>query len=236
LLKECSLRIIHVLVIAEGKSECIFIRRILARYFLHHTGSRIILHAVQNETSFGYFGGVVNYPKLVQNINRQLGYHPFSYVTTFIDFYGLATIDFPFYAEVLEHSSDPYGQVARLESILSHAVGNHERFIPYLQLHEFEALYFADYERFLKIDPSWSKKQKHRIMEIVDKNPNPELINNSYDTAPSKRLRNILHYHKVQHTDLYQNAVRGQARFVIDHMRYKCPHFNVWIKKILELS
>ncbi len=230
------MRIINVLVVAEGKSECIFIRRILAKYFLRHSGVRIILHAVQNETSYGYFGGVVNYPKLVQNIIKQLEYHPFSYVTTFIDFYGLATIAFPFYEQVFEHSSDPYTQVAKLESILSHAVNNRKRFIPYLQLHEFEALYFADYERFLKIDPSWSKKQKHKILEIVEKNPNPELINNSYDTAPSKRLRNILHYHKVQHTDLYQNAMRGQASQVVDHMRYKCPHFNEWIKKILELS
>jgi hypothetical protein len=224
------------LVIAEGKSECIFIRRILARYFLHHSGSRIILHAVQNETSYGYFGGIVNYPKLVQNITRQLNYHPFSYVTTFIDFYGLATIEFPFYRQVLEHTSTPYEQTTRLEGILAHAIGNIERFIPYLQLHEFEALYFADYERFLKIDPKWTSKQKHRILEIVDRYPNPELINNSFETAPSKRLRHILHYHKVHHTDLYQNAVRLQAYQVVDHMRYKCPHFNEWIKKILELS
>ena len=223
-------------MLAEGKSECIFIRRILGRYFLHQTSARIILHAIQNQTSSGYFGGVVNYPKLVQNINRQLEYHPFSYVTTFVDFYGLATIEFPFYAQVLEHSSDPYRQVAKLESILSHTVGEHKRFIPYLQLHEFEALYFADYERFLKIDPSWSKRQKQKIIEIVDEHPNPELINNSYDTAPSKRLRNILHYHKVEHTDLYQNSVRGRARFVVDHMRYKCPHFNEWIKKLLKLA
>lgn len=230
------MRIINVLVIAEGKSECIFIRRILARYFLHYPSTRIILHAVQNETSFGYAGGVVNYSKLVQNINRQLEYHPFSYVTTFIDFYGLATIEFPFYEQVLEHSSDLYVQVARLESILAHTVEEPKRFIPYLQLHEFEALYFADYERFLTIDHNWSRKQKQKILEIVGKNPNPELINNGYATAPSKRLRSILHYHKVEHTDLYQNAVRGQVRFVIDHMRYKCPHFNQWIKKILKLA
>lgn len=225
-----------MIVIAEGKSECIFIRRILSRYFLHNNDTRIILHAVQNETSYGYFGGVVNYPRLVQNINRQLEYHPFSYVTTFIDFYGLANIEFPFYQQVLEHSSDPYAQAARLESILSHTVGEPARFIPYLQLHEFEALYFADYERFLNIDHNWSRKQKQKILEIIDKNPNPELINNGYATAPSKLLRSILHYHKVEHTDLYQNAVRSQARFVIDHMRYKCPHFNLWIKKILELA
>ena len=230
------MRVINVLVVAEGKSECIFIRKILARYFLHHFDTRIILHAVQNETSFGYFGGIVNYPKLIRNINRQLEYHPFNYITTFIDFYGLSTIEFPFYQQVLEHSSDPYGQVAKLESIISHAVGNPGRFIPYIQLHEFEALYFADYMRFLNIDRGWSRKQKYKILEIVDKYPNPELINNSYDTAPSKRLRNILHYHKVQHTELYQNEVRGQEQFVIDQMRDKCPHFNQWIKKILELK
>ena len=165
-------------MIVEGKSESIFMRRLLAHYLYRASNSRFILHVIQNETSSGYYGGVVNYAKLVRNIQRLLDEHPYGYVTTFIDFYGLSTIDFPFYEQIVKHSSDPYKQISRMEDILVHAVGNHKRFISYIQLHEFEALYFADYERFLMIDPSWSRKQKIKIMQIVSEYHNPELINN----------------------------------------------------------
>ena len=223
-------------MIVEGKSESIFMRRILAHYLYRASNSRFILHVIQNETSSGYYGGVVNYAKLIRNIQRLLDEHPYSYITTFIDFYGLATIDFPLYEQIVEHSSDPYKQVSRLEDILAHAVGNHKRFIPYIQLHEFEALYFADYERFLQIDPDWSRRQKIKIMQIVNKYHNPELINNSYATAPSKRLHKILGYNKVRDTDSYQRMFRNKSKEVINHMRYKCPHFNQWVKKLLVIA
>ena len=226
----------NLYIIVEGKSESIFMRRLLAHYLYQKSDSRFIVHVIQNETSSGYYGGVVNYAKLVRNIIGQLNKHPYSYVTTFIDFYGLASVDFPFYESVMTHSSDPYRRVSHLEDILAHAVGNHERFIPYIQLYEFEALYFADHERFLTIDTGWSRHQKSRIMQIVKKYHNPELINNSYKTAPSKRLHKILGYNKVRDTDLYQRMFRHKSKSVISQMRDRCPHFNQWIKKLLAVS
>jgi hypothetical protein len=226
---------INICVIVEGKSESIFIKRVLSKYFLHYN-SRMVLHVIQNETSSGYYGGVVNYAKLVDNIDLQLRLPRIDFVTTFIDFYGLSTIDYPLYLQIINQFDDPYLQVLGLEDVLLHSVLNSENFIPYIQLHEFEAFYFADYERFLTIDNSWTHRQRQKILEIVNAYPNPELINNGYKTAPSKRLRNILHYNKIKHANMYQEAVRGQSVAVINHMRYKCQHFNQWIKKLLDLS
>jgi hypothetical protein len=61
-------------------------------------------------------------------------------------------------------------------------VGN---FLPYFQKHEFEALLFANYAGFANIV---NDKQMAKIKDIIAQFPNPEDINQSPQTAPSKRL------------------------------------------------
>jgi len=58
-----------------------------------------------------------------------------------IDFYALPS-DFP-NCDACAHLRDPYQRVACVEKALADDIKYH-RFIPYIQLHEFEALIFAD--------------------------------------------------------------------------------------------
>ena len=57
------------------------------------------------------------------------------------DLYALPA-DFPGYAEA-RREVDPYGKVRILEDALGNDIAD-RRFIPYIQLHEFEALILAD--------------------------------------------------------------------------------------------
>ncbi len=60
--------------------------------------------------------------------------------TTMFDLYALPD-DFPGY-EAAKAIGEPYARVAALETAFAEAI-NDSRFIPYIQLHEFEALLFA---------------------------------------------------------------------------------------------
>ena len=61
------------------------------------------------------------------------------------------------------------------------------RFIPYIQLHEFEGLLFSDVSAFLNSFEE-SEFDYAELQATAEAFQSPELINNSPETAPSKRL------------------------------------------------
>lgn len=97
---------------------------------------------------------------------------------------------------------------------------NDRRFIPYIQLHEFEALLFSAPDGFkMYFDDNISEE----IQGIIDSFENPEEINSSPETAPSKRLIRIIpEYDKV----LYGNIVALEIGLPV--ILEKCPRFRTW--------
>lgn len=97
--------------------------------------------------------------------------------------------------------------------------------IPYIQLHEFEALLLSDPEKF-----DWQYIEHDRaiarLVELASRFPSPELINDGATTAPSKRIIDEIPEYE------YQKATAGPliARQVgIATMRERCPHFAEWL-------
>jgi len=104
---------------------------------------------------------------------------------------------------------------------------NNDRFIPYIQLHEFEGLLFSDINGFNYI-PNISANNKGQIQYIINHNPNPELINDGAATAPSVRLKNLIpRYKKTFHGPII--ALENGMPSIIA----KCPRFRNWINVIL---
>jgi hypothetical protein len=65
------------------------------------------------------------------------------------------------------------------------------------------------------------------LKSIIDSYPNPELINDGPETAPSKRLKNlILGYDKPLYGAYI--ALENGLNSVID----KCPRFRSWLQKL----
>ena len=69
------------------------------------------------------------------------------------------------------------------------ATSLNSRFVPYLQLHEFEALLFNDLQLFYQQVPSQDLVGVEELEEIFLKYPNPEMINSRKETSPSHRVK-----------------------------------------------
>ena len=154
-----------------------------------------------------------------------------TYITTMFDYYALDT-NFPGHNQ-LNAIPDIYKKVKHLEEKFRDDINSNlpntpnDRFIPYIQPHEFESLLFSDINEIVKADPDWNKKATliSSLSEIVNDYPNPEEINNSYNTSPSHRLAQILNLPK------YRKVLHGTAiakNIGIENIRQKCRHFDEW--------
>jgi Domain of unknown function (DUF4276) len=103
------------------------------------------------------------------------------------------------------------------------------RFIPYIQMYEFEGLLFSD---CFGLAVAISQRQMYRqLQDIRDEFLSPEDINDSYITAPSKRLRNMYPgYDKPIHGSL------ASLEIGIDTIRQECQLFDRWLQQLEGLS
>jgi hypothetical protein len=169
-----------VLILVEGPTEETFIRDTLAPYL----------------TTLGIY--IRTYGKVKNDILRLLTDTSAAAITTFFDYYGLPT-DFLGYNQCLA-ITQCHDRITLLENAFSENI-NDRRFIPYIQLHEFEALMFSSPREIAKVFPASNKECE--LQSIAAQFKTPEEINNSPVTAPSKRLLKLFRdYSKVIHGPL----------------------------------
>jgi Domain of unknown function (DUF4276) len=146
-----------------------------------------------------------------------------AWFTTMVDLYRLPS-DFPGIAES-RALADPVTKAEFLESRFSSDL-NHLRFVPYIQLHEFEALLFSDPQSFSIAFPGASTALAD-LEAIRRAFKTPEHINEGDDTSPSKQIRKLLpEYVKPLSGPLIAKQI-GLAR-----LRAECRHFNRWLERI----
>ena len=152
--------------------------------------------------------------------------------TTMFDLYALPE-DFPGFSES-SAIYDSYARVETIEKALSESFAE-KRFIPYIQLHEFEALLFCGINHLSKLYPGCEKRCE-QLSKDLQKIGNPELINNGPTTAPSKRIIKAIEGEKKTHYNYNKPATAKSVtkEIGIDELRDKCQHFNEWIEKLLE--
>lgn len=217
----------RVLILVEGQTEGIFVERVLTPYLADRNiflSKPIIIPTKKIVDRPHIKGGVTNYRQVKNALQRLLGDSSASAITTMIDFYGLPR-DFPGYDE---KSGNCFTQAGNLEEAFKNDI-NDRRFIPYFSLHEFEALLFVSPEiiasRF---------RESHCLDElrsIKSMFTSPEEINDSPDTAPSKRL--------IALYSTYSKVVDGiviAEQIPIEEIRKECSHFNQWLEKLLSLG
>ena len=103
------------------------------------------------------------------------------------------------------------------------------RFVPYVAMHEFEALLFSDCEGFARSvgRPSLAPS----LQTIRDSCASPEDIDDSPHTAPSKRIQTIMpKYQKPHHGKLAAKEIGLPA------MRAACPQFRRWLERLEEMG
>lgn len=213
-----------VLILVEGQTEEGFVNRILRPYFFPKNIFIIptIIKTKKEIRGPDHKGGVNSYEQVKRDLSPLLNDTSADIVTTMIDYYALPS-NFPGYDN--RPSGNCYDRVNFLESQFGMDINN-AKFIPYLQLHEFEALIFASEEKIPSVFIGVPNRV-NRISAINNAYASPEEINEDPTTAPSKRLKSIFpDYQKTYHSQLILSQVN------IDDLRLKCSHFNSWITKI----
>jgi hypothetical protein len=222
---------IRLLVTTEGRTEMAFARTVLAPHLAKYgvfVQARCVLTSKDKRMAREYRGGLLGYNKAKIDIETWLkeDNHPECRFTTMFDLYALPA-DFPGYAEA-KMAADPYGRVKILEQSMGMDISDW-RFIPYIQLHEFEALILADPRKL-----AWEYLEHDiPIKNLIDMvgTRNPELINDGQETAPSKRiLGEIPEYDKIT------AGTRITEKIGIQTLREKCGHFNQWLSILENLA
>ena len=145
---------------------------------------KIILVAHAKRKGLVHRGGLSAYQPLHNDIQRFLRQERSAdcYFTTMIDLYALPN-DFPGYPPP---ENQPWDRVAHLTRAFAEQLAD-RRFIPFLQLHEFEAYLLALPEAFLEYYAQ-SDRQVQALKSVGEQAGGPELVDEGADTAPSKRI------------------------------------------------
>jgi hypothetical protein len=221
----------EVVVFAEGPTEEQFVKRVIAPALRH---MQVFVKAQTLRTSLDASGGAVTFERLAFNARNTLRQNPEIVLTTFVDLYGLDT-SFPAFLEAKAmHNLDSrlaHLQTALHEAIVTRVGCRPERFIPYIQPHEFEALLFSDTAALTQIEPSWIAYAP-KLAAIRAQFATPEHINDSYETKPSNRLDALDSptYRKVRHGPL------AAERITLPIMERECPHFHGWMERLRALA
>ncbi|MBN3926797.1 MAG: DUF4276 family protein [Nostoc sp. NMS4] len=219
---------------AEGQTEQTFadtlVKPHLAQHqvFMHYP--RLIAHA--RKKGKVHRGGGRNYEPMKNDILRSLkeDNNPDVFFTTMIDLYAIAP-DFPGLAEAESLRQNPVQRVEFLEQRFTEDISDY-RFIPYIQLHEYEAYLFADPTCFEYLDAGRTKEIE-ALKAIANQYETPELINDGQQTAPSKRIiAQFPDYEKAKSAFGPQLA----ERIGLEVIRSRCPHFNIWLSRLESLN
>ncbi len=221
----------EIKIVVEGQTELAFVKEVLAPYLGERAiavYARKVLTSINKRQSRQYRGGISSYAKAKNDIISWLKQGKKFILTTMFDLYGLPN-DFPSFHESCSHM-DPYTRIKILEEKFKQDI-NDVRFVPYIQLHEFEALILADPQKLQKIYLSSGDGIAKLIRAVNEKGGNPELVNDSPQTAPSKRISGEI--------PAYDKAIAGPeiTRAIgIPVLRKRCVHFNEWLTKLEQLA
>ena len=221
-------------VFVEGQTEQTFVHTLLFPHLMnfgvHHIVAIQIAHA--RRKGVVHRGGGRSYKPMKDDIARTLRQHKSNdvFFTTMIDLYAIAP-DFPGLAEVEKFRSTPLKKVEALEQFFGDDLSDN-RFIPYIQLHEYEAFLFSDTSKFRSEFPN-HEKAISELTYIAARYDSPEDIDEGRETAPSKRIIKAIPEYEGRKASAGPNIA---AEIGIQAIRIQCPHFNSWLLKLETLG
>ena len=199
---------IRLAISVEGETEEAFVKKVLAGYLRPEVEPTPVL-----------LRGNVGVERLVKRMVSLS--HDFDAVTSLVDFYGFRRKGDRSVEQLEEHL---------VQQIEEQIPDSRQAVFPYVQKHEFESLLFSDTAAFgaIESDADWDIEALSRIRRQF---PTPEDINDSPETAPSKRITNALpRYDKVVHGPLIAEETG------LEKIRGACPRFDTWLTRLEGLA
>ena len=193
---------VRVGISVEGVTEERFVKMVLSPYL---ASKQIHVTAIS-------MGGDVKLDRIKAELKKIA--HHFDYVSTFYDFYG-------FKGKAENETKDTLEQ--KIQESVHDSIQT--KTIPYIQMYEFEGLLFSSPQ---KIASNLRDNQLTAWAEsiLADFNADPEKINDSKKTAPSKRLEGNTIYRKTTHGPNIAKDIGIKA------IRMKCTGFDTWISSL----
>lgn len=223
---------IRVCVICEGQTEETFVRDVLAPALWE---SCLDVRARMIETSAGNKGGALTYPRVQRFLRNTLREDGGLIVTTMFDLYALDK-GFPAF-----DIAQKVGELAEKLSILTAALHKDiiaiadccpNRFIPFIQPHEFEALLFSDVDTLVSIEKEWASAAP-RLKKARIEAESPEHINHHPNTKPAAYLERELK------TPTYRKRLHGSKaaqKIGLAKIEEECAFFSGWLAQLRQLG
>jgi hypothetical protein len=223
------------MVLVEGETEETFVNEILAPHLRSVGYEAVGTKLMGKARSRSKRGGVRGWPEIKDEILRHLKADQHILLTLMVDYYGMPAAQKKAKAwPGREHAAKlPFaGKADFVEAELSKEIqaeiGDARRFVPFVLMHEFEALLFSDCGRFAcAIERADLEPAFHAIRAEFS---SPEEINDSPRSHPSERIICLFpEYEKP----LYGNI--AILEIGLERIRAECPHFGAWLGRLESL-
>lgn len=215
-----------VLALVEGQTEEAFVGRVLRPHLWVHGVDLASTIVVTKNVPSGpnTKGGVSSWARIQKDLRPLLGHTGAVAVTTMFDYYALPA-DIP--GMLTRPPGSARDRVRHVQAAIDAEMGN-ERLRSHLMLHEFEALLFADPTvcgSYLS-NPGLTAAMTSAVGECGE----PELVNESPATAPSRRI--------VRAHGTFNKRIDGPViaeSIGLPRLRERCPHFDAWVSWLEDL-
>ncbi len=218
----------RVHVICEGPTEATFVKELLQQSFMGR--GIVLLPSLIGKP--GHKGGYVSFSRVLSDVRSRLRQERQSYCTTFIDYYGIDS-KFPGRSQASSAATAEQRCIimntALADAIEQELPDDALRFIPHVQVHEFEGLLFSEPDTFAR--EICCPQLATGFEKIADSFPTPEDIDDTRETSPSHRIIDLYpNYEKVLDGSIVALGI-GLQRIV-----EACPCFADWIERLEQLS
>jgi len=210
----------NLYIYCEGQTEESFINQVLYPYLMNIGICVIpIICTTKRTKSEKFKGGISNYQKIKSELILLCKQHKNEMLTTMFDYYGMPDNT----PSIGNSSGNLYEKISQIEKSVEDDINMPNLFFN-LIVHEFEGLLFADTSAFQSITDN---DVIMKLQEVKNDFISPEHINNSVDTAPSKRIEKIIpNYAKIL------NGTIISEKIGVDRICAECKHFRDWLEKI----
>ncbi len=219
---------VRLAISVEGQTEERFVKDVLYPHLIDHDVFAEAKIVATGWTADGKRakGGGINSQRVASELRALLGSYRTGFVTSFYDFYGF-------------EDRRPGETADALQDRLADLLDGPRNLIPYVQLHEFEALLLsdaavaADYFQAPRIEPA--------LRQAVAAAGGAEKVNDNPTTAPSKRLERWTTDHAptlmrfTKRTKVRHGAALAE-RMSLPIIRQACPRFSDWLTRLENLA
>ena len=227
---------VRVLIHVEGETEEAFVNQVLAPHLYPCGFTAVSARLLGNARQRARRGGIRPWPAARADILRHLREDRACLATTLVDYYALPATGAGAWPERARAGASPAAsadaRAAVVEAALARDIATEmgtnfdaARFMPFIVMHEFEALLFSDPEGFAR--GLQQPELARRLAEIRAAFVNPEEIDDGPRTAPSKRVEDLLPgYQKPFH------GVSAARAIGLPAIRAACPHLSTWLTRL----